>query len=451
MTTRSREQIHLGSDLILRWSTKDDEEKIALAVGRGFAPRQNTPNLFMARTVSRLMRGDCPAMTPNDFCLIEDHSVEGVPIVACCCLQRYQWSYDGIPLVVGRPEVVTTIPQYRHRGLTRTLFAAVHHRSEQEGHLLQAIVGIPYFYRRLGYEYALDLGGKCILPIAPPPQSTERQLLYFLREATLEDIPFLQHCYDTKRTSLVRSSITEAIWRYYIDGWKAHPDYDHIRSVQIITNQAGSAQGFLLTTPRRWWKRMEIYALELTEQASWFNVLPSLLQTLIDYGQHMPIEREDTLPLTELVFTLGRTHPTYEVLGAEGYAIIWQPPDGWYIRIPDVPKFLTHISPALQRRLDTSILRGYTGDLKLDTYTGGVRLLLEQGRFLAAESWERDPYVNDADAHMPPNLLWQLILGYRSIDELHAIPDVLVDRKEQVVLNTLFPARSSFVLPLEFK
>ncbi len=36
----------------------------------------------------------------------------------------------------------------------------VHQRSADEGHLVTAITGIPYFYRQFGYEYALDLGGK---------------------------------------------------------------------------------------------------------------------------------------------------------------------------------------------------------------------------------------------------------------------------------------------------
>src|SRR5205809_1198915 len=67
--------------------------------------------------------------------------------------------YDGIAFGVGQPEFVATHPDYRNRGLIRKLFEMVHARSEAEGHLVQGITGITYFYRQFGYEYALELKG----------------------------------------------------------------------------------------------------------------------------------------------------------------------------------------------------------------------------------------------------------------------------------------------------
>ncbi len=61
--------------------------------------------------------------------------------------------------------MVATDARYRNRGLVRALFEMIHARSSAEGHLVQAITGIPYFYRQFGYEYVLDLDGSRILPV----------------------------------------------------------------------------------------------------------------------------------------------------------------------------------------------------------------------------------------------------------------------------------------------
>ncbi len=65
---------------------------------------------------------------------------------------------------------------------------------------------------------------------------------------------------------------------------------------------------------------------------------------------------------------------------AKRVALRCEPPYAWYLRVPDVPAFIRHIAPVLERRLARSILTGYTGDLKVDFYNGGLRLHFEQGK-----------------------------------------------------------------------
>src|ERR1051326_1204550 len=128
----------LGDGLVLRWSTAGDTERIATLhsiVHRDKA--EEPPNIHVMRVIRRLMNGDFPLMGPNDYGLIEDTSKEGSPVVACTCLWRLIWTYEGIPFSVGRPEMVATDPAYRNRGLVRALFEMVHERSEAEGDLVQ--------------------------------------------------------------------------------------------------------------------------------------------------------------------------------------------------------------------------------------------------------------------------------------------------------------------------
>ena len=53
---------------------------------------------------------------------------------------------------VGQPEFVVTLPEYRKRGLIRTLFEILHARSEAEGHLVQAEKLLLEFYLQ-GFSY----------------------------------------------------------------------------------------------------------------------------------------------------------------------------------------------------------------------------------------------------------------------------------------------------------
>src|SRR5437763_3687471 len=209
----------LGEGLIGRWSTPEDTENLAHLCGLVFRDKEDESlNLRAIDSVRQHMSGDFPLMGPGDYAVIEDTRREGNPLVACTCLWRLEWEYEDIAFGVGQPEFVATHPDYRHRGLIRALFDMVHARSEAEGHLVQGITGIPYFYRQFGYEYALELEGRRVtyLSLIPKaPESTPEP--YALRAATTEDIPVLMELYNRQRSaSMVWAIASERYWRYQI-------------------------------------------------------------------------------------------------------------------------------------------------------------------------------------------------------------------------------------------
>src|SRR5438552_4510566 len=210
----------LGEGIIERWSTADDTENIAQLCGKVFRDSEEEPfNPRAIDSVYRQMSGDFPLMGPGDYALIEDARKEGNPIVACTCLWRLEWEYEGIAFGVGQPEFVATHPDYRNRGLIRALFDMVHARSEAEGHLVQGITGITYFYRQFGYEYALELEGRRVtyLSLIPKAQESTPEP-YSLRTATSEDIPLLMELYNRQRaTSMVWSIASQRCWRYHME------------------------------------------------------------------------------------------------------------------------------------------------------------------------------------------------------------------------------------------
>jgi GNAT superfamily N-acetyltransferase len=439
----------LGGGLVKRWSTPEDTENIAQLCGMVFRDSEDEPfNIRMMESVHRHMSGDFPLMGPGDYAVIEDTIKEGNPLVACTCLWRREWEYEGIAFGVGQPEFVATHPNYRNRGLIRKLFEMVHARSESEGHLVQGITGISYFYRQFGYEYALELEGRRVtfLSLIPKAQESTPEA-YSLRAATPEDIPLLMELYNRQRSaSMVWNIFSERFWRYQIQEEKDPTVVGKQMCVRMIIDDAGAVQGYLMVATKRWSKSLDVYALDVAAGVSWQAMVTPLLRLLQAYGKQIPAVQPDTPPFQEINFWLGSAHPVYEVLG-EALAPYYEPPYAWYVRVPDVLAFIRHIAPALENRLANSTAAFYTGEFTLDLFRGGIHLVFDRGRITRIEPWRAPVYKNTADASCPALVFVQLLFGYRSLDELrYAFPDVRVESSNAaVLLNALFPKKFSWV------
>jgi N-acetylglutamate synthase-like GNAT family acetyltransferase len=437
----------LGNGLLLRWSGSEDTEELVYLNSMVFRDSADaTPNTNLGNLVQELMSGRHPLMGPRDFAVIEDTRRAEHRIVACTCFWSQAWEYEGIHIGLGRPELVATDPAYRNRGLVRALFEEIHARSEAQGDLVQGITGISYFYRQFGYEYALNLGGRSVTNLSLIPQAKEPEP-YLLRDATEADIPFILALYDRRRRESIVSSPIEARWlHYHLKMWNVIETDDNWH-LQILSDRAGTAMGFLLTPVVRWGKQAEVYALEITPESNMQAVLPSILRTVAAQGVQLHA-KPGAEPLSEISFNLGITHPVYSVLGS---ALITgrHTPYAWYVRVPDVPRFLRHIATVLEKRLAESPLGRYNGELHITLYRGGLHLVFKDGGLKLVERWSSPSYGRNEDAGFPPLVFLQLLFGYRSLDDLRfAFPDVWVKDEAELLLKTLFPKKPSWVLPL---
>ncbi len=440
----------LGGRLLQRWSTPEDTENIAQLCGMVFRDKEDEPlNINVIESVRRHMSGDFPLMGPGDYAVIEDTAKEGNPLVACTCLWRLEWEYEGITFGVGQPEFVATHPDYRNRGLIRKLFEMLHARSELEGHLVQAITGILYFYRQFGYEYTLELGGRRVIYLSLIPRAQESTPEpYSLRAATPEDISLLMELYNRQRSaSMIWAILSERFWRYQIKEDKDPTVVGKQMCVRMIVDDAGEVQGYLMLATSRWGKSLDVFALNIAAGVSWQAVLPPLLRALQTYGMQISTFGSDVPPLHEISFWLGSAHPVYEVLG-ETLAPFYEPPYAWYVRVPDVLAFIRHIAPALEKRIANSAAAAYTGEFTLDLFRGGMHIVFDKGHITRIEPWRAPVYKNTADASCSALVFLQLLFGYRSLDELrYAFPDVQVENSHaEVLLNALFPKKFSWVL-----
>jgi hypothetical protein len=117
--------------------------------------------------------------------------------------------------------------------------------------------------------------------------------------------------------------------------------------------------------------------------------------------------------------------------------------------VPDLPEFIRHIRPVLERRLAASVAAGHTGEIKVSFFGSGLRLELERGRLSAVERWS--PSVEEeGNAAFPDLTFLQLLFGHRSLEELdHAFADCSPGEGDaRILLDALFPRRPSDLWPV---
>jgi hypothetical protein len=79
---------------------------------------------------------------------------------------------------------------------------------------------------------------------------------------------------------------------------------------------------------------------------------------------------------------------------------------------------LSHIKPALEKRLAASIAVGHSREIKISFYRDGLRLVIDNGKLTVIELWKPTP--EDGGVIAFPGLTFlQLLFGYRSYEELH--------------------------------
>jgi hypothetical protein len=437
----------LGEGLILRRSSPDDAEALAKFCGDIHADTGEGEDFaeHIAIWVRDLMTKPHPTFKPEDFTIVEDTNTG--EIVSCLNLIDQTWAYEGIEFGVGRVELVGTNPDYRRRGLVRKQFEVVHGWSAARGHKVQAITGIPWYYRKFGYEMAINLGGgKRGYPVHIPKLGKDEKEPYKIRPAKMEDLPLITRQYKQGvKRNLIGCMRDESIWAYELSGRSRGGN--HKFEFRIIETPTGKATGFLVHASDTHGGTMGLYWYELAEGISWMDVTPSVIRYLEETGETLAKEKEDG-KFQGFYFNMGAEHPAYEVIP---YRLPREnTPYAWYVRVADIPGFLRHISPVLEERIARSYITGHSGELWLSFYSEGVKMVFENGKVTSVVPWENPDTEEEAMAAFPDLTFLQLLFGYRSFDELKASFADCYDHASRnqetiVVLRTLFPKKASEV------
>jgi hypothetical protein len=435
----------LGEGLVLRQAVPSDAEPLSKFNAWIHQHEDSkTPDERVGMWTRDLFTRPHPTFKVDDFTVVED--IKSKAIVSSMGLISQTWFYAGIQFKVGRPELVGTAPEYRGRGLVRAQFDVIHQWSSERGEMVLGITGIPYYYRLFGYEMALDLGGGRV-GFKPQIPKLEGEEPYHLRPADESDIPFLAELSSFSNQRYLVSCIrNEEMWQYELSG--KNPQNVNYVQIRIIESQDDGVVGYVVHPPYRWGAMMAASSYEIKPGISWASVTPTVIRYLQKTGEAYSAENNKDLDFEAFGFWLGGEHPVYRVIPERLPRI--RHPYAWYLRIPNLVRFLRLIAPEIEKRLGDSLLVGHSGEVKITFYGAGIRLVFEKGRLVEIEEWKPKPTLDSGDAGFPGLTFTQLLFGYRDLSELkHAFADCWAkDDQVSVLLDILFPKRASQVWPV---
>ena len=412
----------LENGLILR-TAKDEQDVERVAA--------LTKTVFEGEEVDTLTRGlflHHPDTSLDDLIFVQDE--KSGKAVSTLCLIPWTWRCEDVEIPAGEMGIVGTHEGYRNRGLIRKQVELFKQRLRERGCLLSQIQGIPYYYRQLGYEYALPLERWLTLQARQIPDQPESTFTF--RQATVDDIPTLMRLYDeTTQDLAIHTARDEAIWRYLLTDTKGT---EMERDTLLIKDPGGQAAGYVCIAHHGFGEELNVNEVS---RLSYDAALATL-----QHAKKLSIKREK--PGIRLNLALGCTlsQVALSLGGHDGGAYAWQ------IHIPDVAALLRALAPVLERRIAASSLAGLTQDVRISLYRETIQLRFAAGKVTEVANagfttWHDEPI------RFPPLQFTPLVLGYRTWQELKAaFPDVDVTPKARLLVDTMFPKTESFIYTL---
>ena len=429
----------LNDDLVLRTTTSADSGRMAQFQARWQSEEgPDKPEEQVGFWVEDLYRGDHPTFRPEHGTVVENRAT--AEIVSGALLIPQTWNLDGVSFGVGRPELIATHAGYRRRGLIRRQLETLHGISAQLGHSMQTIVGIPWFYRQFGYEMTLGFGGgRRAYSADRPPEEADSPSLYRLRPAVVADAPFLAETYAYHQSDrLIYCERDVAIFEYDIAGRDSRSTVD--LAISILENRSGQSIAYVAYEQLIKAQELEISYLGLAYGQDWQAVGAGLLQATWQLAEQLKTLNQD--PINALKFGIGPDHPFFTTEGHRFQNSLL--PYSWYLRVPDLPGFLSRLAPVFQARLTQSPFAKLTRNLSLDFYTNGLELNFQNGQLNSCTPWHTK-FGERGDVRMPDHSFLHLVSGTKSFDEVRDFYADCYPRNNQVanLLKVLFPKKTS--------
>ncbi len=350
--------------------------------------------------------------------------LDGDRVVSTATLLDEHLRVGEVVLPAGQVELVATDRAYVGRGLVRALMAWAHGRSADRGHLLQVMIGIPYFYRRLGYEYAIDIApARQLLPASGAVgQSAGRPTAASgpatLREAGPRDLGALAALQDTAQARTdVALPHPAARWRWLLE---------HTATRTMLLERGGLVVGSARV-------RDDGEDLLIAEPTA---VDPAAADALLDLlatdrtGVHV-VHRAGTVTADAWDSRLG---PADE--SAEQY----------YVRLPDAAAVLDALRPVLHRRIQQAGIERFGQQVLLSTFGAHYRMAVTEAGLGPVQVGGP---MQSPGAHggigVAPDHLAALLLGSGGLRGLSRVrPDVYAP--DEALAGALFPSLTADLL-----
>jgi N-acetylglutamate synthase-like GNAT family acetyltransferase len=316
-------------------------------------------------------------------------------------------------LTVGQVELVATHTDYEHRGYIRALMQWCHERSRVRGHVVQVMIGIPYFYRRFGYVYAIPMHPYAALDEVPPSDPEVS-----VRIATESDIPEMAALQERSQSHFdVSMPHGDETWRWLVarDGTE-----------QIVATRHHEIVACARTIPFDSDEPMLVAEISSGD--------PRAVATMLATALGPDGQRETAVELRPGVPGLA------ELLGAPQRA------DWYYVRIPDIPNLFAALRPELERRLQRSDFATADQLVEISFWESQLSFPIANARVgPIAAGGPRQIIVSEGGSGLPPDAVPHLVFGCGAEGLEARFPDCYLG-DQAALMQVLFPPQRADLL-----
>jgi predicted N-acetyltransferase YhbS len=337
---------------------------------------------------------------------------DGRPVATATLLDEVLVVRDT-PLPAGQVELVAARTDYEHRGYVRALMSWCHERSRQRGHVVQVMIGIPYFYRRFGYVYAIPMH-----PYAALEQLPTYDPAIDVRAATDSDIPEMAALQQQLQTSFnVYMPHGDETWRWLLE---------RNGTEQLVATRRHEIVACARTTPFVGNEPMLVAEIASNDA----EAVAALLATA--FG---PDAERDTMV---------EVRP-----GVPGLARLLGPPqraDWYYVRIPDIANLFAALRPELEHRLARSELATSDQLVELSFWESQLAFPIANGHIgPISVGGPRQIIVSEGGSGVPPDAVAHMVFGCGAAGLEARFPDCYLG-EQTALMQALFPPQRADLL-----
>ncbi|MBD3215711.1 MAG: GNAT family N-acetyltransferase [Candidatus Lokiarchaeota archaeon] len=410
----------IGDNLILRIAEENEEE-----IDRIIKLNIQVHGEDLKNYMYRLFR-DHPNRKDHIWFYIENE--ENDRIISSGVLFPEMWDFEGINIPICEMGFVATAEDSRDQGLFSMINRCYEKVMRERGYLLSVIRGVPFFYRRYGYEFAipLDYGYKISYKNIPESENYDIRI----RRALEADIDNLKNLYNqwAEKYSITQKFNTKSfIYKYLNDKYTEFQfrtyvleEEKEVQAFFCVGGYFGTEHVIMQTsamTCRQILRMLDFWKNECKKQ----NNLKENAILILN-----PPNSE----LTKFVLSLGAKRENK-----------WR----WQIKIPNLKKFFDAIRPLMERRITNSIFQDVDKILKMSNYRENVHICFRNGGIKQIELRKGFPEEPDYDLKVPNSHLTQIILGSKKIQEIESIITDTIYREDWLLfMEKLFPKQDSY-------
>jgi len=373
----------------------------------------------LKRYVNRLY-SDHPRRNAVFWIYVEEN--DSKEIVSTITLMPLEWNFDDVKIPLCEMGLVGTLTSYRNQELIGTMNNTYEAIMKQEGYLFSAIRGIPYYYRKFGYDFALNLDERILLNKSIIP--SKEIVNVSIEKATKQDLAFIKAVYNKEKK------------KYYISNGFSSDCFMYKFMNEDFDNNFLST--FLIKINE---KPISYFSIGMSyDNAAYSLIVPEVNEEImIKILQFIKAYNEER---DQIVFHINSdTNFGQYICSIGGKKDIGY---GWQIKILNIKNFLHAISPVLEQRIERSFYKGLSQEIVISDYRERFTIKFNNGKVKDIEVKKGYCAPKSCDVNIPGSALIKLLLSDKNFEEIkYIIKDSILKPESENLIKVLFPKKPS--------